>query len=178
VGSENTGSADGRRGNPGDQQAEGGGARRGNPDEPEIMPGERHPEFDIEGSEVCDRVYGEWGIFNLAPTRPLRQLALSGHLYAGEPIYQLGKNSMNGTAWKAENMLTIWNVSAIFAVIAVMYVISQRMMQPPSIPTEFLAGNSNQEDHGTSVVKVIEKNQLLPSFFLLPITSRSEHSEF
>ena len=81
-------------------------------------------------------------------------------------------------AWKAENMLTIWNVSAIFAVIAVMYVISQRMMQPPSIPTEFLAGNSNQEDHGTSVVKVIEKNQLLPSFFLLPITSRSEHSEF
>ena len=80
--------------------------------------------------------------------------------------------------WKAENMLTIWSVSTIFAVIAVMFVISQRMMQPPSIPTEFLAGNSNQEDHGTSVVKVIEQNQLLPSYFLLPITSRSEHSEF
>ena len=80
-------------------------------------------------------------------------------------------------AWKAENMLTVWNASGIIAVIAILFLISQRMLQPPSIPTDFLAGNSNREDFGTSVVKVIQQNELLPSFYLLPISSRSEHPE-
>jgi len=80
-------------------------------------------------------------------------------------------------AWKAEIMLTFWNTSGVIVVIAILFVISQRMLQPPSIPIDFLAGNSNREDFGTSVVKVIEQNELLPSFYLLPISSQADHPQ-
>ena len=76
-------------------------------------------------------------------------------------------------AWKAENMLTFWNVSGLSAILIILFLISQRMLQPPSIPFEFLAGNSTNENYGTGVVKVIEKNELLPSFYLLPISSKT-----
>jgi hypothetical protein len=76
-------------------------------------------------------------------------------------------------AWKAENMLTFWNVSGLSAILIILFLISQRMLQPPSIPFEFLASNSTNENYGTGVVKVIEKNELLPSFYLLPISSKT-----
>ena len=80
-------------------------------------------------------------------------------------------------AWKAENMLTFWNVSGLSAILIVLFLISQRMLQPPSIPFEFLAGNSTNENYGTGVVKVIEKNELLPSFFLLPMPATADHPD-
>jgi hypothetical protein len=47
------------------------------------------------------------------------------------------------------------------------------MLQPPSIPLEFLASNSTSENYGIGVIKVIEKNELMPSFYLLPISSKT-----
>lgn len=76
-------------------------------------------------------------------------------------------------AWKAENMLTFLNISGLSAILIILFLISQRMLQPPSIPFEFLAGNSTNENYGMGVVKVIEKNELLPSFYLLPISSKT-----
>ena len=76
-------------------------------------------------------------------------------------------------AWKAENMLTFWNISGLSAILIILFLISQRMLQPPSIPLEFLASNSTNENYGMGVVKVIEKNELLPSFYLLPISSKT-----
>ncbi len=80
-------------------------------------------------------------------------------------------------AWKAENMLTFWNVSGLSAILIVLFLISQRMQQPPSIPFEFMAGNSTNENYGTSVIKVIEKNELLPSFYLLPIQAKTDRPD-
>jgi hypothetical protein len=51
------------------------------------------------------------------------------------------------------------------------------MLQPPSIPFEFLAGNSTNENYGTSVIKVIKKNELLPSFYLLPIQAKTDRPD-
>jgi hypothetical protein len=51
------------------------------------------------------------------------------------------------------------------------------MLQPPSIPFEFLAGNSTNENYGTGVVKVIEKNELLPSFYLLPMPAKTDRPD-
>jgi len=76
-------------------------------------------------------------------------------------------------AWKAENMLTFWNISGLSAILIILFLISQRMLRPPSIPFEFLAGNSTNENYGMGVVKVINKNELLPSFYLLPISSKT-----
>lgn len=80
-------------------------------------------------------------------------------------------------AWRAENMLTFWNVSGLSAILIILFLISQRMLQPPSIPFEFLASNSTHEDYGTGVVKVIEKNELLPSFYLLPIQAKTDRPD-
>lgn len=76
-------------------------------------------------------------------------------------------------AWKAENMLTFWNVSGLSAILIILCLISQRMLQPPSIPLEFLASNSTSENYGIGVIKVIEKSELMPSFYLLPISSKT-----
>lgn len=73
-------------------------------------------------------------------------------------------------AWRAENMLTFWSASSLVSIVLVLFFISQKMLQPPSIPTVFLAGDSGPEGFGTSMVRVIEKNELLPSSYLLPIT--------
>jgi hypothetical protein len=71
---------------------------------------------------------------------------------------------------KVENRLTMLNALALIAVLAILFVISRKMLQPPSIPVGFLTGNSNSEDFGTSIVKVIERHELLPSFYLLQIS--------
>lgn len=71
---------------------------------------------------------------------------------------------------KIEYRLTMLNAFALTAVLATLFAISHRMLQPPSIPVGFLAGNSNSEDFGTSIVKVIERHELLPSFYLLQIS--------
>jgi hypothetical protein len=76
-------------------------------------------------------------------------------------------------AWKTENKLTFLNFAALSAILITVFLISQRMLQPPSIPFEFLAGNSTNENIGVGVVKVLEKNQLLPSSYLLPVSSKT-----
>jgi hypothetical protein len=74
-------------------------------------------------------------------------------------------------------MLTFWNLSGLSAILIILFLISQRMLQPPSIPFEFLASNSTNENYGTGVIKVIEKNELMPSFYLLPISSKTNDPE-
>jgi hypothetical protein len=76
-------------------------------------------------------------------------------------------------AWKTENKLTFLNFAVLSAILITVFLISQRMLQPPSIPFEFLAGNSTNENIGVGVVKVLEKNQLLPSSYLLPVSSKT-----
>jgi hypothetical protein len=76
-------------------------------------------------------------------------------------------------AWKAENMLTLSNVLGMSAILIILCLTSQMMLQPPSIPVELLASNFNNENYGTVITKVIEKNELLPSFYLLPISSKT-----
>jgi len=70
-------------------------------------------------------------------------------------------------AWTTENRLTLISGSAVMGIIAILFVTSLIMLRPPSIPIDFLAGNSNFDDIGASVVKVIEQNELLPSRYLI-----------
>lgn len=79
--------------------------------------------------------------------------------------------------WKAENMLTYWSTFSLISIILILFVISQKMLQPPSIPIGFLAGDSGPEGFGTSLVRVIEKNELLPSTYLLPISPQPARRE-
>lgn len=70
-------------------------------------------------------------------------------------------------AWKTENRLSLISASLALSVILGLYLISLSMLNPPAIPIGFLAGNSNYDDMGASVVKVIEENELLPSSYLI-----------
>jgi hypothetical protein len=70
-------------------------------------------------------------------------------------------------AWRIENRLSLISGSGVIGVIAALFLISMAMLRPPSIPIGFLAGNSNHDDVGASVVKVIERHELLPSQFLI-----------
>ncbi len=78
--------------------------------------------------------------------------------HAGHPI---------PPAWRTENRLSLISGSAVIAVIIVLFLLSLMMLRLPSIPIGFLASNSNYDDIGASVVKVIERNELLPSQYLI-----------
>lgn len=70
-------------------------------------------------------------------------------------------------AWQMENKLSLIGGSAVIGVITTLFLISLTMLRPPANPIAFLAGNSNQDDMGASVVKVIERHELLPSDYLI-----------
>jgi len=82
-------------------------------------------------------------------------------------IKQAGGGAALAPVWKAENRLTLLNLIVVFTVLISLLAISHRMLRSPAIPDEFLAGHSGTEDSGISMVKVIERNELLPSYYLL-----------
>lgn len=75
-------------------------------------------------------------------------------------------------AWRIENRLSWITAAIIGAVLLLLYIASLNLLKTPSIPIEFLAGNSNHDDVGASIVKVIEQHELLPSGGLIDIPSR------
>jgi hypothetical protein len=79
--------------------------------------------------------------------------------------------------WKTENRLSLISGSTVIGVIIALFLISLTMLRPPAIPIEFLAGNSNHDDVGVSVVKVIERHELLPSNYLITMPPGSQQHQ-
>jgi hypothetical protein len=75
-------------------------------------------------------------------------------------------------AWRIENRLSWITAAIVGAVLLLLYIFSLNLLKTPSIPIEFLAGNSNHDDVGASIVKVIEQHELLPSGGLIDIPPR------
>jgi|GEM_PF-1414685 len=80
-------------------------------------------------------------------------------------------------AWKTENRLSLISGSAVIGVITALFLISLTMLRAPAIPIAFLAGNSNHDDVGASVVKVIERHELLPSEYLINMPPGSQRQD-